>query len=185
MQIRPFELSDIPAVKTFADRTIGTNYFSTEEFKAIYKKSIKEGRQCSMVLAEGPAILGIRITYPPGNWEKGKGQGLNPEKWGVPLKDTAYFQSIFLDPSLTGQGWGGKMSAKAIEILRELGAKAVVTHSWKESPNNSSRKYLEHLGFEFVVEHPLYWTKIDYDCTGCSQKPCVCTAEEMILKLDR
>ena len=61
---------------------------------------------------------------------------------------------------------------------------AVVAHSWKESPNNSSMKYLEKLGFLPVGEHPLFWSEVDYDCTRCGKPPCQCTATEMILYLD-
>jgi GNAT superfamily N-acetyltransferase len=184
MQIRPLELSDISAVRAFADREIGDNYYSEAELSKIYHQSISNGRQCSLLLTDGDAILGMRITYPPGKWEKGKGNGLAIEKWGVPLKDTAYFQSIFLDPSVTGKGWGRKLSLAAIEVLKSLGTKAIVTHSWKESPNKSSRRYLEGLGFAFVVEHPLYWNDVPHKCTGCGGDPrCVCTAEEMILHL--
>lgn len=184
MQIRPLEISDLKAAKAFTDATIGANYYSESEWEEIFRKSMKDGRQCTLVLADDSSLIrGVRITYPPGNWQKGKGKGLHPEKWGVALEHVAYFQSIFLDPQITGGGWGRKMSLRAIEILRELKAHAIVTHSWKESPNDSSGRYLRSLGFEMVATHPLYWHDVDYHCAGCGKKPCVCTAEEMILKL--
>lgn len=183
MEIRPLELSDIPAVRSFADREIGDNYYSETELNKIYHQSMENGRQCSLVLVEDSKILGIRITYPPGKWEKGKGNGLAPEKWGVPLQDCAYFQSIFVDSTLTGQGWGRQLSLASIEVLKSVGTKAIVTHSWKGSPNNSSRRYLEGLGFGFVAEHSLYWSEVPHKCTGCGGDPhCVCSAEEMILR---
>lgn len=180
MKIRPMTLGDIEKVRQFTDRAIGTNYYSSEELQEIYKKSLKNGQECTLVLEdEKGEVRGVRITYPPGNWEKGKGKGLNPQLWQVPLADTAYFQSLFVDPTLTGGGWGKKLSFEAIEILRKLGAKAIVTHSWKESPHDSSGRYLRALGFRLVATHPLYWKEVDYVCTRCG-KPCVCTAEEMI-----
>lgn len=183
MKIRPMTEKDILELKAFTDMAIGENYYSTSELAEIYNKSIYQGHQCSLVLeAEDGKIHGVRISYPPGHWEKGKGKGLSTEKWGIPLSQVAYFQSLFIHPQLTGKGWGKKMSLAAIHILRNINAKAIVTHSWKESPQGSSGKYLRSLGFELVATHPLYWKEVDYVCTRCG-KPCLCTAEEMILYL--
>lgn len=183
MEIRPLKESDLALAKAFTDRTIGDNYYPASEWADIFKRSQKDGVQCTLVLEDAGQIKGVRITYPPGNWQKGKGKGLSPQHWGVQFGDVAYFQSIFVDPELMGEGWGGKLSRAAIEILKTLNAKAIVTHSWKESPKNSSRKYLEGMGFKMIAAHPLYWHEVDYKCTRCG-KPCMCTAEEMILKLD-
>ncbi len=183
MTIRPFTLDDVEKVRLFTDRAIGTNYYAADELREIYKKSLKNGQECTLVLEDEKGdVRGVRITYPPGNWQKGKGKGLNPAKWQVPLEETAYFQSLFVDPALTGEGWGKKLSFAAIEILKKLKAKAIVTHSWKESPHDSSGRYLRSLGFRLVATHPLYWKEVDYVCTRCG-KPCLCTAEEMILYL--
>lgn len=180
MTIRPLAKQDIPAIKLFTDRTIGTNYFSESELLDILARSEKDNRQCSLGLFDQMEnIRGIRITFPPGNWSHGKGKGLSPSLWKVELKDMGYFQSLFIDPPLTGQGWGKKLSLKSIEILKDLGAKAILCHSWKESPNDSSGRYLRSLGFELVNVHPYYWKEVDYQCTRCG-KPCLCTAEEMI-----
>lgn len=180
MTIRPLERKDIPAVKAFTDRAIGQDYYTIAELEEIYAKSLKNGRVASLLLEdETRSIRGVRITYPPGNWEKGKGKGLNPQLWKVPQESAAYFQSLFVDLDLTGQGWGRKMSEASLAILNEMGTRAVVCHSWKESPNDSSGRYLRGLGFEVVQTHPLYWKDVDYVCTRCG-KPCLCTAEEMI-----
>lgn len=178
--IRPFAESDIEAVKAFTDREIGQNYYSLEEIRDIFRRSQKDGHMCSLVLASPKnEIFGVRITYPPGAWSHGKGKGLRPDLWKTPLSEVAYFQSIFIDGRLGGQGWGKRLSIKALEILRVIGAKAVVCHSWVESPHNSSGKYLRSLGFESVELHREYWKDVDYTCTRCG-KPCLCTAEEMI-----
>lgn len=183
MQIRAFTLPDIPQVKSFFDRTIGTNYYSVAELEKIYHQSIKNGRCYTLLLMDSARqIHGVRVTYPPGHWQKGKGPGLSPDQWGVPRGEVAYFQSLFIEPSLTGRGWGKKMSLAAIEMLKNSGARAIVTHSWKESPHDSSGKYLRALGFRLIAIHPFYWKEVDYTCPRCGQ-PCVCTAEEMILNL--
>ena len=177
---------DLPAVKRFTDREIGENYYSAEELNDVFRRSQFKGVMCSLVLEnEDGEVCGMRLTYPPGQWEHGKGKGLLPAKWPHRLEETAYFQSLFLSSKLQGQGWGGKMSQRALSILREIGAKGVVCHSWKESPNNSSTRYLLKLGFKSVADHPLYWSDIDYNCTRCLKPPCQCTAQEMYLDLER
>jgi GNAT superfamily N-acetyltransferase len=173
-------LADLTAVKTFTDRAIGLNYYSDVELNDIFERSQKNGIVCSFVLVDPDnTIFGIRISFPPGKWSKGKGTGLNTQLWKTSLEDSGYFQSLFLDPEVQAHGWGGKLSEAAIEALKAVGCKAIVCHAWRESPHDSSRRYLKKLGFELVASHPLYWNKVDYVCTRCG-KPCVCTADEMI-----
>lgn len=180
MHIRPLELTDLPQVKTFTDRTIGMNYFSLEELQQCYQKSLVDGVMCSFVLVDDEnGIHGFRLAYPPGAWSKGKGSKLRPDLWNVPLEKVGYFQSLFLAPEAQGQGWGPQLSEAAIECFKKLGTLAIVTHAWKESPNNSSIRYLTKFGFQSVTTHPEYWVDIDYECIR-DGNPCRCTAEEMI-----
>lgn len=184
MEIRPLREEDLSHVKDFCDRAIGDNYYTLEELQRIYAQSRIGDVMCSYVLVDGDLIRGIRMTYPPGKWTHGKGKGLNPQLWRVSLENTAYFQSLFVELSLSGQGWGSRLSQASIETLKGLKARAIVAHSWKESPNDSSGRYLRGLGFEFVAAHPLYWKDVNYNCTRCLKPPCQCTAEEMIKYLD-
>lgn len=180
MTIRPFELSDIAAVKRFADESIGLNYYSESELRECLEKSESNGVMCSFLLvADDGEILGLRLAYPPGKWNKGKGNRLRPDLWKVPVEKAAYFQSLFLSAKVQGQGWGPKLSEKSIEAFHRVGAEAIVTHAWKESPNNSSIRYLSKLGFVSVTTHPEYWIDVDYECVR-DGNPCRCTAEEMI-----
>lgn len=180
--IRPLKKSDIDSVKKFTDQAIGTNYYSVPELEDIYQKSLFNSTMCTLVLEIEGLIQGVRITYPPGKWSKGKGKGLSPALWPHEMDHTAYFQSLFIAPDLTGHGYGKQMSLKAIEILKDIGAQGIVCHSWKESPNDSSGRYLRSMGFTLVATHPLYWKEVDYVCTRCGN-PCLCTAEEMYLDL--
>lgn len=179
MLIRPLEISDLPAIKTFADQTIGLNYFTLDELKDCYQKSFSNGIMCSFVLTDEKNVLGLRLAYPPGAWSKGKGSKLRPDLWKVPLEKVGYFQSLFIAPQAQGGGWGPKLSEASLSCFKKLGAQAVVTHAWKESPNNSSVRYLEKFGFEYVATHPEYWIDVDYECV-LDGKPCRCTALEMI-----
>lgn len=177
---------DIPAIKRFTDREIGAGYYSTDELRDVFNRSQKDGVMYSLVLEnEAGEICGMRLTYPPGQWEHGKGHGLLPEKWPHAISETGYFQSLFLAADLQGHGWGGRISQAALAILKETGAKGVVCHSWKESPNNSSTRYLLKLGFTPIADHPFYWKDVDYNCTRCLKPPCQCTAQEMYLDLER
>lgn len=180
MKIRCLQESDLVAVQRFTDRTIGQGYYDLAELKQILKRSTQGAQIYSLILIdELGEVRGIRITYAPGEWMTGKGQGLAPHLWKVPQSTCAYFQSLFIEPGLTGQGWGKKLSQEAIRLLRLASTKAVVCHSWKESPGDSSNKYLQTLGFIPIATYPLYWKEVDYSCSRCG-KPCVCTAIEMI-----
>lgn len=182
MKFLPFTRDWVPAAKKFTDRAIGDGYYTEEQLHQIVENSQVNGQSCSLLLVDDKNdVFGVRITLPPGKWHlKDNIVGrIHPEKWRTKLEETGYFQSLFIDDSLQGQGWGSKLSLKAMEILKQNGIKAVATHSWKESPGNSSAKYLLKLGFQEVAEHPLFWYPIDYSCTRCG-KPCVCTATEMI-----
>jgi hypothetical protein len=184
MNIRPLSHVDLAEIKAFTDINIGTNYFSLPELEASFKKSIAGNIMCSFVLVDDDQrIQGFRLAYPPGAWSRGKGATLRSDLWKVPADSVAYFQSLFLAPELQGQGWGPKLSEASIATLRAVGARAIVTHAWKESPNNSSIRYLTKFGFESVATHREYWVEVDYECV-LDGKPCRCTAEEMIKYLE-
>lgn len=195
LRIEPLEHRDLGRLKEFTDRTIGAGYYSEKELEEIFEKSVaanleprKSGsaQMCSLLLRDlDGEILGVRFTYPPGRWSRGKGEGLNSSKWPHTIEETAYFQSLFLSDKIQGQGWGSKLSYASIEVLKTVGAKGVVCHSWKESPFNSSSKYLEKMGFQKIAEHPLYWQHVNYNCTRCLKPPCQCTAVEMYLDINQ
>ena len=183
LHIRPMRVQDIDALRSFTDEAIGTGYYSLEEVTDILRRSTSGESVLTLILEDDRGkIRGVRITYPPGQWSHGKGNGLTPQRWPHRLEETAYFQSLFLADEVQGQGWGGKLSQRAIELLKEkTPARGIVTHSWKESPNNSSTKYLLKLGFQPINEYPGYWKDVDYNCTRCLKPPCLCTATEMYL----
>ena len=185
LKIRPFRQDDLEAIRLFTDREIGVGYYSKAELQDIFERSSSGSVMCSLLIeGEHGEILGVRISYPPGKWTKGKGQGLCPEKWPHSVQDTGYFQSLFISADLQGQRWGGKISTQSLMALKEVGAKGVVCHSWKESPNDSSTRYLQKLGFQLIAEHPEYWKTVNYQCTRCGKPPCLCTAQEMYLNLN-
>jgi len=187
LHIRPFYIQDLEAIQSFTDREIGQGYYSLTELHDIFARSSKEGVMCSLLIedSQNKTIKAVRISYPPGQWQKGKGQGLNPHSWPHQQAATAYFQSLFLSRDLQGQGWGVRISHASIKALRQEGTQGIVCHSWKESPHDSSSKYLRKLGFKLIAEHPKYWQEVQYNCTRCGTPPCQCTAQEMYLDLVR
>jgi GNAT superfamily N-acetyltransferase len=178
--LRELKPSDFEAVMRFADANIGQDYFSQEKLENIFKATHKDGVTCSFVLEDDQGIQGVRLSYPPNQWiARHPSQKIHPELWKTPLSQTGYFQSLFIAEKYQGKGWGQRLSMAAVENLKSLGAKAIVCHSWDESPKNSSRKYLDRFGFIAVISIPKFWYAIDYECTRCG-KPCVCTATEMV-----
>lgn len=183
-KIIPFTADFIAQAKDFTDRQIGLDYYSVAEMTANQKKSIAStGDLTSFLLIDSKNnIQGIRLAYPAGNWAHGKGNKLRPDLWPFPIQKAGYFQSLFVSEEVRGQGWGPKLSEQTLRIFRMLGYRGVITHCWKESPENTSYKYLIDFGFKEIIEHPNYWIDIDYVCTR-DGKPCRCTAIEMSFEL--
>lgn len=182
--IRNFEVKDIEAVKLLADQEIGQNYYSISELKTIQNQSVKASVNCSFVLTIRGEIKAFRLSYPPGNWSNGKGKGLSLDQLPYSLTEIGYFQSLFVHKDYQRQGFGRKLSDQSITALKKLGTKGILCHSWKQSPANSSQRYLVSMGFEYIAEHPDYWINVDYTCPRCG-KPCHCTAQEMFLDLSK
>lgn len=184
IKISPFCSSDIPAVRLFFDRWSGENFYSERELENILEKSQLAGLNASFCARVEGELAGVRLTYAPGGWTQGH-RALSPEKWNVPEKTVAYFKSLFVSGDFQKMGIGKKLSSKSIEVLKEMGAEAILCHSWLESPGNSSQNYLQSMGFESVQEHPKFWYEVDYQCVRCAPEKCICTASEMIKYLER
>jgi GNAT superfamily N-acetyltransferase len=177
---------DAEAVAVLSDRVIGLGYYPSATIVETIERSRTDAGACAWVAvahgSQGATIVAFRFVYPPGRWEHGRGRGLSPERWPAPLAEAAYFQSCFVDQDYMGHGIGRRLAQAAIDRLRDMDARCIVAHSWKESPHGSSRRYLERMGFVAVDEHPKYWSEIDYVCQ-LDGKPCQCTAIEMVLDL--
>ena len=180
--IRAMRPGDALAVEELATRLIGPGYYPAETVLAYLERSTVGDAVCAHVALAGDTLVGFRFALPPGRWEKGRGDGLHPERWPAPRERCAYFQSSYVDGRWMGHGIGRRMARLAMDALRSLGAEAIVTHSWKESPHGSSFRYLTRLGFVAVAEHAEYWSEVDYDCR-LDGRPCRCTAIEMVLDL--
>lgn len=180
MELSP---QDLHEVKKFCDREIGHNYFSIEDLILVLERSSKNDHVSSFLAKNSKSeIVAVRLTFAPGTWPIDLDK-TTPELWQVDVQDVGYFKSMFIHKDYQGSGLGGKISNASLKILKHQGAKAVVCHCTLDSPYNSSRRYLEKLGFVPLREFPHFWSSIDYHCAHCLQRPCECTALEMILYL--
>ena len=178
-RIKSFELQDIPAVRKFTDRWIGSNYFTDESLEEILEISTQKGKCSSLIALEEERLVGVRITYAPGRWIYQQ-RGLSIKDWPITPDKVGYFKSLFVADDFQNRGVGRSLSLASLEILKEIGAGAVICHSWLESPGNGSSNYLEKLGFQPVKRHEKFWLEVDYQCVKCAPERCICTALEMI-----
>ena len=183
-QLSPLTKEHASAVKAFCDQWIGTNYYSVSEVEGLIDASIKNDVGASFGAWVGDELAAIRLTLAPGKWSDIIKRGLTPNSWPCEMKDMAYFKSLFVAGDYQAKGLGRSLSEKSINALKEMGTKAVLCHSWLESPGNSSQKYLLKMGFEEKARHEKFWFPIDYECTRCAPERCICTAAEMVLELE-
>ena len=182
--IRPLEESDLKNVQLFTDQWIGKDYYSYSELKDAFGKGKKESLNASFIALSGDEVVGVRLTYAPGTWIEPSTEifkkGLSTREWKVSPLKMGYFKSLFVHGDYQGRGIGKDLSNKALSVLKEMGAEAVLCHSWMESPQNTSQRYLLKMGFQKIKEHPKFWYEIDYFCPRCGPSRCICTAGEMI-----
>lgn len=185
-RLRPIKTSDFAAISHLSDAAFGANYINSDELRRQWPMMQKHDLSASFLLenkSSGEA-LGFRITFLPGTWFNEKeGKKCLVEKWPLPTKNVAYFKTALVSEALRGQGWGRKMANASIEAVKKAGGQAVVTHSWNESPGDSSGKYLKALGFHQVGVIQGFWGEEAYQCVECNNTPCTCTATEMILEI--
>lgn len=170
---------NLEAVRTFTDRWIGEGYFEAKELEECLDLSQASGLNSSLAALVDGELAGVRITFAPGKWIE-KARGASFELWNAPKDRVGYFKSLFVADKFQKRGIGRKLSETSLQTLKEMGAEAVICHSWLESPGNSSQRYLQSMGFEEVKTHPRFWHEIDYLCTRCAPKRCECGAVEMI-----
>lgn len=185
-KIRPLVSQDIEALKTFTDQWIGKDYYDAKELEEIleashFKETFASFGAWSLTSND---LVAARLTLAPNKWSKIIQRGLSPKTWPCPLEEMAYFKSLFVAEGFQGKGLGRTLSEASLEELRKMGAKAVLCHSWLESPGNSSQRYLLGMNFKEVARHEKFWFPIDYECTRCAPERCICTAAEMVLELD-
>jgi ribosomal protein S18 acetylase RimI-like enzyme len=188
VELRAVKPTDLQDLLRFTDAHIGYGYFDKMTGLHHINNSRKDGVNCSFILLDDQGeIQGLRLSFPPEQWQPSHPKDISPNLWippgsphPIPMENVAYFKSLFVAPKYQGQGWGQKLSQLSLTALQSLGAQAIVTHSWIQSPNNTSNIYLARMGFQTIARHDQFWKEVDYICTRCGN-PCLCDAMEMIL----
>lgn len=180
VNIEEITAKDLDSILQFTDKWIGKDYFSANELVKVISQGQSNGVNTSLkAVSSNNEIAGVRLTLAPGEWVN-EMRGLSTDLWSVPTGSVGYFKSLFISEEFQKQGLGKLLSTESISRLRSLGAKAVICHSWLESPGNSSQRYLLSMGFQPVKTYEAFWSTIDYHCTKCGAAKCMCTAIEMI-----
>lgn len=180
----PFLKEDIKEIKLFLDKTAGINYLTENDLEEILENKVfYKGMNASFVAKDRGKVIAVRLTYAPTKWIIDD-QGKTYNKWKVEKDKVAKFHCLYIDDSYRGKGIGPKLSKMSVDVLKKMGAEAILCYSWLESFNNSSQRYLKKYGFESVAIHKDFWADLDYICSGCKKQPCDCTAEEMIFYIN-
>ncbi|MCF6194950.1 MAG: GNAT family N-acetyltransferase [Kangiellaceae bacterium] len=186
-----------PLEPKFFERTIklgndvhGDDYLNDGILQKIYKKSIKDGHNCSFVMLDTAKelseekVVGFRLTYAPGNWLVD--EWCTSELWNLPIEQLCYFKSSTVDSNYLRMGIAKKMLAASIEVTKKLGAKGGICHTWMQSPGNAAYEYFVRCGGTLLKTHPNRWLEdsyAGYKCIVCGADVyCHCDAGEMILR---
>ncbi len=177
--------TDFNALVALANHVHGDGYLTLEQLKIWYEKGLTTQNNqlinASFVAYDKEKLVGFRITYAVGKWQID--QWSTPSLWQVNADEVCYFKCNTVDQHYRGYGIGSKMLALSIAAAKKQGAKAGVSHLWKQSPGNSAVKYFTKCGGKLVKSHPGKWneeSKNGYDCIFCGFD-CQCDAAEMII----
>ncbi|NMP32150.1 GNAT family N-acetyltransferase [Thalassotalea sp. M1531] len=182
-QINYKELSpdDFEQIIALGNHVHGDGYLDNANILNWYNKGLKNNINSGFVAYDGEKLVGFRITFAVGNWDIDKWS--SPNKWQVPQGSVCYFKCNTVDENYRGYGIGSELLTRSITAAIKQGAKAGVSHLWKQSPGNSAVKYFTKCGGELVQSHPDKWREDalnGYDCILCGHD-CHCEAAEMII----
>ena len=184
ISFRHLNSTDFPSLVQLSDSVFGKGYYTENSFLKIKDLLTENNRTASWVAEKDSLLVGFRIVFLPGSWLKHSAFKKSlKEFWGCSPDKTAYFKTVCIHKDFRRKKIGSQLANLAIQDLKSLHCKAIVTHSWDESYDNSSRQYLNSVGFKEVGPIPNFWHEEVYDCDVCQSKPCVCNATEMILRL--
>jgi len=186
---KPLTKADFEAVVTLANHVHGDGYLTQDSLKSWYQKGLlvtnHEMINASIVAYDQNKLIGFRITYAPQQWHIDEWS--TPSLWQVTSNNICYFKCNTVDEEYRGLGVGSQMLALSIDAAKQQGAKAGVSHLWKQSPGNSAVKYFTKCGGKLIKTHPGKWnaeSKRGYDCIFCGFD-CQCEAAEMIIYFDQ
>lgn len=185
---QPLTVEYFSAVIKLGNQVHGDGYLTDEKVRQWTDKGMRslngEAINTSFVAYLDGQLVGFRITFAAGNWPVDK--WCSPELWQVPESSCCYFKCNTVDENYRGLGIGKELLLLAIQAAKRQGAKAGISHLWKQSPNNSAVNYFTRCGGQHIASHPGKWneeSKQGYDCVLCGFD-CQCEAAEMIIYFD-
>ena len=183
--IRPLSADDFTAVIAMGNLVHGDNYLDNAGIREIYRRSLKQELNASLVAYHGDRLVGFRLTYAPGNWQVDR--WCSPDKWRVPAELCCYFKCATIDSNYRQLGLGSRLLRMSADVARRQGAAAGISHVWMQSPGNAAYGYFTRAGGHLVATHADRWNEDchtdNYVCTICGND-CHCDAGEMILYFD-
>jgi len=177
--------SDLANIIQLGNQVHGDGYLTPENAQQWYLQGVKDGINSGFVAYDGDKLVGFRLTFAVGQWKID--HWVSPNLWQVPSENVCYFKCNTVDESYRGYGIGSKLLSLSIAAAQKQGAKAGVSHLWKQSPGNSAVKYFTKCGGVLVQSHPDKWREAalaGYDCILCGFD-CHCEAAEMIIHFDQ
>ncbi len=185
LTISPFEPAHFKDVIVLGNLVHGDLYLTDESIAVIHQLGLSDDLNASFVAYNGDKLVGFRLTYAPGAWPID--QWCTTADWPYENDKVCYFKCNTVDESCRGQGIGGMLLSRSIEVAKQQGATAGVAHIWMQSPGNSAFKYMTKAGGKVVKIHPERWLgnslNEGYHCVICNGV-CHCDAAEMIIHFD-
>ena len=177
MTYKKLSMEQYDKLQPFIDKWIGKDFFSKKDVEELVEQDI------NYVAFDRDKLVGVRFAYLPDCWES---KNVSPDKWKVPREQVARGGGIFVHGDYQKKGIGKTLEKRLCKALKEKGAKAICVHSWLESPNNSSQKFLLGNGYKNLKTYKDYYINAP-SCSRCEvtkENPCSCSANEMIKYLE-
>ncbi len=188
IKYKPLTAEFYPQVITLGNKVHGDGYLTIQTISQWTKKGItnlnNQEINSSFVALLNGKLIGFRITYAAQKWLID--QWCSPQLWHVAPEQCCYFKCNTVDEDYRGLGVGKKLLNLAIDAAKKQGAKAGVSHLWKQSPKNSAVAYFSHCGGKLITTHKDRWledSENGYCCVLCGYS-CHCEAVEMIIHFD-
>ena len=137
--IKNLSNEDFAAVIELGNKVHGDGYLDETSISKILDQSTVGSLNASYVMSHDQTLLGFRLSYAPNKWPLDK--WCTSDKWPVNKEHVAYFKCNTIHPDYQGKGLGGQLLQTSITTLKEMGAKAGLSHIWMQSPGNASFKY--------------------------------------------
>jgi len=185
LKLIPLQESHFAQVIKLGNEVHGAAYLTDDIITKIYRKSVKDGINCSFVMldTDKSKVVGFRLTYAPTNWQID--QWCSTDLWNLPIEQLCYFKSSTVDAEYRCHGIAKKMLEASIQAAKQQGAKGGICHTWMQSPGNAAFLYFIKCGGQHLKTYPNRWLEdsyAGYRCIVCGvDEYCHCDAGEMIL----